>query len=493
MAAIDLGSNSFHMVIAREADDGSITIIDKVREMVRLGAGLSESGVLSAETRDRALHCLKRFKQRLKSIPAHRVRAVGTNTFRAAKNRDAFLRQAESALGHHISIISGHEEARLVYLGAAFDLTVSNKQRLVIDIGGGSTELTIGQGFEPSVMDSLYMGCVSLTRRVFGNGEITSLKIQQAERIVSRELETVLERYRMTGWDEVVGTSGTIKAIDNVARALGVKKDWVSIEGINQIREWVLEKGHSHYLDQVSDQRRPVFIGGFVILSTIFRDLGIERMDISQGALREGVAYELIGRLHNRDSRFDGVNALKAKFQPDEKQIHRVNSLALRLYQQVGKDWGLNTDLDRKLLIWAAQLHEIGMAISYNHHHQHSAYIVENSDINGFSRQIQRVLAVILRNGRQKLNIEQSEWLETGFLERVVKLTIILRLAVTIFRGRIDFDTRDIRCKARDNSIQLMVNKRWADEHPLTIYDLEAEKQYLEAKKYELSVIFESE
>jgi len=301
IAAIDLGSNSFHLVIARESDQGNIKIIDRVREMVRLSAGLDSHGNLNAHAQQSAIECLQRFRQRLKSIPPDRVRAVGTNTLRAAKNSRQFLELAEQALGHPISVISGHEEARLVYLGAAFDLESSGRNRLVVDIGGGSTELVLGQGNRPFYMDSLYIGCVSLTRRFFGDGVITELQIKRAENVVRRELEPIISTYQKLGWDEAVGTSGTIKAVDRLSRSLGIRQDWISGKSIEEITRWMLECGTTDKLLEISEQRRPVFPGGFLILSTIFSQLSIERMDISEGALREGVAYDLIGRLHNSD------------------------------------------------------------------------------------------------------------------------------------------------------------------------------------------------
>ena len=486
IAAIDLGSNSFHMVITREGDDGAITIVDKVREMVRLGAGLDEFGNLTLETQKRALACLSRFRQRLKSIPDKRIRAVGTNTFRAAKNSTEFLKKAQQALGHPISVISGHEEARLVYLGAAFDLSVSENQRLVVDIGGGSTEITIGKGYNPFLMDSLYMGCVSMTRRVFGDGMISAERIRSAQRIVRRELETVLEKYRSTGWDEVVGTSGTIKAIDEVSRQLGVANDWISPEGLNGLEHWIVQCAHSDNLIHVSEQRRPVFIGGFVILSTIFRDLGIQRMDISHGALREGVAYDLVGRLHNQDSRFAGVNVLVNQFQPDLHQIERVKHLGIVFLDKVSETWKLNSDIDPKLLVWASQLHEVGMSISYTHHHLHSAYIVENADIDGFSRQVQKALAFMVRNSRQKIDLSHIVSLTEELFLKVMRLTVLLRLAIAFFRGRMDTELSGVDLSVKENRINLMISEDWAAGHPLTMFDLETEKGYLAAAGFKL-------
>lgn len=481
IAAVDLGSNSFHMVIARENEQGGIQIIDKVREMVRLGAGLQENGNLSQTSRSRAVSCLERFRQRLQSIPRHRVRAVGTNTFRAAKNSQQFLVQAEQALGHPISVISGHEEARLIYLGAAFDLVVTEKKRLVVDIGGGSTELIVGSGFTPLAMDSLYIGCVSLTRRFFETGKITAKRIARAKRMVQRELETVVQKYRKEGWDEVVGTSGTIKATDRIARQLGIKKDWISAPGLDALEQWMLKCGHSTGLSWVSEQRREVFAGGFIILATVFRELGCDRIEISEGALREGVAYDLIDRLHDEDSRFNGVMNLVSLFGPDERQAQRVQDLAVSFLDQIEDSWELKRPIYRKLLIWGAQLHEIGIGISYSHHHLHGAYIIENSDINGFSRQVQRILALLVRNSRQKLHLSEEEWMAPEWATAVKKLTVLLRLAITMYRGRSDMDLDGVNILIRNDDLVLTVGPDWKEAHPLTMFDLETERTYLKS------------
>ncbi len=481
IAAVDLGSNSFHMVIARENEQGGIQIVDKVREMVRLGAGLQIDGNLSQASRSRAVSCLERFRQRLQSIPRHRIRAVGTNTFRAAKNSQHFQVQAEQALGHPISVISGHEEARLIYLGAAFDLFVTKRKRLVIDIGGGSTELIVGSGFTPLAMDSLYIGCVSLTRRFFENGKITTDRIARAKRMVQRELETIVRKYRKEGWDEVVGTSGTIKATDRISRQLGIKEDWISASGVDAIEEWILECGHSAGLSWVSEQRREVFVGGFMILATIFREFGCDRIEVSEGALREGVAYDLIDRLHDEDSRFNGVRNLASLFGPDERQAQRVQSLAVSFLEQVEDGWGLKRPIYRKLLIWGAQLHEIGIGISYSHHHLHGAYMIENSDMNGFSRQVQRILALLVKNSRQKLHLSEEEWMTPEWAMAAKKLTVLLRLAITMYRGRSDMDLDGINILIRENGLVLTINPDWKMAHPLTMFDLETERAYLKS------------
>jgi len=479
VATIDLGSNSFHMLIAVEGEEGGIRIVDRVREMIRLGAGLQSDRTLSEESQERAFRCLGRFRERLSAIPPHRVSTVGTNTLRVARNSREFLARAEEILGHPISVISGHEEARLVYLGAAFGLAVSNRKRLVIDIGGGSTEIIAGQGYRPLQLDSLYIGCVSMTRRFFDDGKITKDRMETAGQFVRRELETIVSKYRQLGWDEVVGTSGTIRAIDKLSRNLGIKKDWISHEGIDAIRNWMLQNQKSEALGLVSEQRRPVFVGGFTILSEFLAEFGITGIEVSDGALREGVAYDLIDRLHDEDARFSAVRELANFFGSDSHQAGRIGRLAQSLLNQVQQSWGLDEDIHHKLILWAAQLHEIGIGISYAHHHLHGAYIIENSDMDGFSRQAQRMLALIVGNSRQKLRFDDIDWLPLQSAEKIKRLTVILRLAITFFRGRSDVTLDETILQARDNSLTVIMNAQWSQSRPLTVYDLQTEKDYL--------------
>ena len=488
VAAIDLGSNSFHMVIADAGDHGSIKIMDQVREMIRLNAGLDPDRNLSGEAQQRALECLHRFRQCLTGIPVHRIRAVGTNTLRNAQNSDAFLKCAEAALGHPISVVSGHEEARLVYLGAAFDLSTRGKKRLVVDIGGGSTELIVGKSHKPLHMDSLEIGCVSLTRNVFDDGCITKSQFKRAKNLVSMELQPVIGAYRKLKWQEAVGTSGTIKAVDNVARELGVEQDWVSAKSMAKVKKWILDAKYSHSLSHVSDQRRPVFAAGFVILSTIFEELGINRMDISQGALREGVAYDLIGRLHDEDSRFHGVASLVTQFKTDPEQANRVQNLAIRFLDQVKDDWDLQENLNYKLLYWSARLHEVGISVSYDQYHLHSAYIIEHSNMDGFSRQIQKVLALLVRCHRLKIEIDAIARLPDEWVERVTRLIILLRLAVAFYRSRSDVDLFGILIKVSNRQVIVSFPKGWGRAHPLTVFDLENEKLVFESMGYGLEV-----
>ncbi len=488
LAALDLGSNSFHMIIAEQDATGGLNVIDRVKEMVRLNAGLDESGNLSEESQRNAIDCLQRFRQRLQDIPSRQVRAVGTNTFRAAHNSTEFIRRAEATLGHHISIISGHEEARLIYLGAAFSLETHGQRRLVIDIGGGSTELIIGSGHDAQIMDSLYMGCVSMTRKCFPEGMITAENLQRARAAAAQELEPVVGKYLGAAWEEVVGTSGSIRAVDNLSRSLGVRHDWVSPESFDCIEAWLLERGHANRLDLVPEQRRPVFAGGYAIISSIFRILKLERVDCASGALREGVLYDLNGRLRDLDSRDRGVMAMVARFNLDRTQAERVEKTCMFLLDPVRKSWNLEEIIWRKLLSWACMLHEIGTAIAFSQNHKHGGYIIENADINGFSRQQQRVLSLLVRSHRQKFPLALFDEVPDDTREQTIHAAMLLRLAMAFNRGRTHTVQPSIRLTAARHQLVLGLEKEWCDHHPLTMMDLETEVHYLAQVGFDLKI-----
>ncbi|MGB5709030.1 MAG: Ppx/GppA phosphatase family protein [Arenicellales bacterium] len=488
LAAIDLGSNSFHMVIAEQDENGRLQLIDRVKEMVRLNAGLDQDGNLSEESQQRAMECLDRFSQRLRAIPPQQVRAVGTNTFRAARNADEFIARAEHALGHHISIISGREEARLVYLGAAFSLESSGKQRLVIDIGGGSTELIIGRGYKAITMNSLYMGCVSFSRRFFPQGKITLKRLQKARLAAFYELEPVTQHYLRMGWQEVVGTSGTIRAVDDLSRALGLNQDWLSNKSFPLIDEYLIKRRSANKLDHISEQRMPVFAGGYAIISAIFKALGLERLDCASGALREGVLYDLNGRLQNHDSRDQGVDAIVSRFGLDMEQSERIELTCLELLDQVEEPLQLDQVVHHKLLGWASRLHEIGISIAFNQHHKHGSYIVENSDIDGFSRQQQRLLALLIRSHRQKFPSGLFQGLSEPTRSWLQHLAVLLRLSVALNRSRSGTPKDQVTLKVNKNNLQLSIDRMWCEDHPLTVMDLELERNYLKQAGIEVKI-----
>src|SRR5690606_37010247 len=404
LAAIDLGSNSFHMLVARYTL-GQLRTVDRLREMVRLAEGLDGRGGLRGEVRQRAFECLSRFGQRIRDIPRHRVRAVATNTVRALAAPQAFLVPAETALGHAIEVIAGREEARLIYLGVANAQPPKKGQlRLVVDIGGGSTECIIGSGFNAIERESLQVGCVASTRRFFESGRLSRRRWNEALVEVTAEFQQFAGTYRALGWQEVLGSSGTNKAIGEICAALKLTKGAVTADALAQVRERMLGAGHIEAIDLpgLSDERRPIFAGGVLVLEAAFTALGLERMAVSKAALREGVLYDMVGRASDDDPRDASVAALMLRYGIDADQALRVETTALQLFDQVATAWKLGPD-DRLMLGWAARLHDVGLVIAHSQYHVHGAYVLENSDIAGFSRQEQQYLAALVRTHRRRI------------------------------------------------------------------------------------------
>lgn len=487
-AAVDLGSNSFHMVVASYAE-GRLQIIDRMKDMVRLASGLDEARQLTADSMDRAIQCLERFGQRIGEVPRSNVRAVGTNTLRQARNGTAFLARARKALGHPIEIIAGREEARLIYLGVSHAVYGAGERRLVVDIGGGSTEVIIGRGFEPRLMESLYMGCVGVSERYFGEGEITAKRMRRAMLFAQQELETIETTYRKTGWEAAIGASGTILAINDAIRAKGWGENGISAESLQKLRELLVEaeRVDKLSLEGVAERRMPVFPGGVAILSAVFESLGIEQMLVSDGALREGLLYELIGRTEDKDTRDSTIAELAQRYGVDMDQGKRVAATATRLFKHVQGNWELDARSDRKLLEWAAQLHEIGLAVAHAQHHHHGGYLLTFSDMAGFSRQEQRHLAVLVRLHRRKFDDVELAGMADDERERLVRLCVLLRLAVVLNRSRSTETPPSIGAEVEKNRISLRFASRYLTDHPLTLADLESEQEMLKSAGIELA------
>ncbi len=385
-AAIDLGSNSFHMIVA-QFQEGELQVVDRLKEMVRLSAGLDSSNNLSEDAQERALSCLERFGQRISSLPQGNVRVVGTNTLRSAHNSKQFIKKAIIALGHTIDIISGMEEARLIYLGVAHNTAANNDKRLVIDIGGGSTEVIIGEGFNPICMESLYMGCVSMTVRFFADGAITPQALKQAELAARVELEPIYKMYKRMGWNVAIGASGSIKAVQSVVKAAGWCEEGISLAALKQLVQAIKKTDHIDKIqfDGLSEKRAPVFVGGVVVLYSIFKALKLEHMEVSEGALREGLLHDLLGRIHHEDVRARSVSSLAKTFNADLDQYSRMQPTIEQCVPQLSDAWEFDPQEDSQWLLWAAMLHEIGLSISHSHYHKHRAYIVGNTDLPGFT------------------------------------------------------------------------------------------------------------
>jgi exopolyphosphatase/guanosine-5'-triphosphate,3'-diphosphate pyrophosphatase len=482
LAAVDLGSNSFHMIVVRK-DHGEFQVLDRMREMVQLGAGLDARNQLSEEARARALACLERFGQRLRALPRGSVRVVGTNTLRKARKAAGFIREAEQTLGHPIQVISGIEEARLIYLGVSHSLADNVGHRLVVDIGGGSTELIIGERFEPIQLESLYMGCVSMTQQYFADGSIGKSALRAADVAAGLELEGVAETFRGLGWQEAVGASGTAKSIARVVEEQGWSESGITRESLKKLRKALLDGGHAKKLSLkgLTKERAPIFAGGFVVLANTFEALGIEHMAVSEGSLREGVIYDLMGRSEHEDVRERSVNALCQRYHVDLNQAARVERTALAFLQQVAADWGLDDEHHAATLGWAARLHEVGLDIAHSQFQKHGAYVVEHADLLGFSRQEQQVLAALVRGHRRKLPTAVFDALPTGLADSALRLCLLLRLAVKLHRSRTSKPLPELDLAGTEDSLRLSFPEGWLASHPLTAIDLEREQDYLKS------------
>ncbi len=488
IAAVDLGSNSFHLIVA-QIENGQLQVIDRLKEMVRLGAGLNKKKCLNDEVRERALDCLLRFSQRLRDLPQHAVRAVGTNTLRQIRDDGAFLQEAEQALGHPIEIIAGREEARLVYLGVAHGLAAGNDKRLVVDIGGGSTELIIGQGMESQERESLFMGCVSFSRRFFPDGKITAQRMHAATIAGRLEVRPVQALYNSRNWNEAVGSSGSIRSIRDVVQAQSWSDKGISRKSLKKLRKALIEAGHADKLrlDGLSENRRPVFAGGVAVLSAVFKALEIERMRVSDLALREGLLFELLGGIQHHDSRERTVDTLIRRYGLDQAQGKRVADSAELLLDQVEASWNLQDSELRLLLRWAALLHEIGLAISHDGYHKHGAYILANADLAGFTRQFQGMLSVLVRLHRRKFSVAPFDSLGKNSRDSCRRLSILLRLSALLHRGRSQRQKPSPGIMAEKNNIILSFPPDWLEQHPLTEAELQREAKYLDAAGYFLS------
>ncbi len=490
IAAIDLGSNSFHLIIAR-AIDGELQVLDRLKEMVQLAAGLDERQQLSREARERALACLARFGERLQRIPASQVRVVGTNTLRQARNSRGFVAEAEALLGHPIEIVSGIEEARLIYLGVAHSTAPVDGKRLVIDIGGGSTELIIGRGFEPLHLESLYMGCVNMTRRHFTNKRVQEADLRRAELAVQVELEPVQAAYEALGWDVVTGASGTIRALRDIAMSEGWSREGLGRTALQRMRQALLAAGSARRMAErweLSPERAAVLAGGFTVLHGIVETLGIAQLSVADGALREGVVYDLLGRIRHEDARERTIALLTRRYTIDKSQARRVAETARHLYRQVGAGWGLGDARFLGDLTWAARLHEIGLAIAHSQYHKHGGYILQHADLPGFSRSEQQLIAALVRGHRRKFPLDDVfSALPRSLIEPGQRLCVLLRLAVLLHRAHRRQALPEFSLKARKQSLRLRFPEGWLAAHPLTRADLETEVQYLKKTGFKLS------
>jgi exopolyphosphatase/guanosine-5'-triphosphate,3'-diphosphate pyrophosphatase len=481
IAAVDLGSNSFHMIVG-QIDNGQLQIVDRMKEMVRLGEGLDQNRRIRPEVAERALACLRRFGERLADLPPQSVRAVGTNTLRQVRDGGAFLQQAHDALGHDIEIIAGREEARLIYLGVAHGLAEDGRKRLVVDIGGGSTELIIGRDMQPRERESLFMGCVSMSQRYFPDGRITKASMDMAVLHARIELRGVRRLFNADHWELAVGASGTIRSIRSIVQAEGWSDAGISKASLKKLRQRLIAAGHidAVQLNGLTEERRPVFAGGVAVLSGIFKSLGIHEMRVSDLALREGLLYELLGSITQHDSRDRTVDALLKRYGLDLGHARNVASTSLQLYRQVRGEWPFASVDGIRLLKWASLLHEIGLVISHSGHQKHGAYILANADLPGFTRQQQAMLASMVRWHRRKLSSSAFSEFPTEVRKPLLRLCVLLRLSVLLNRGRAAQAAAVPDTRIDDGELLLQFPAEWLQQHPLTSAELEEEAARLQ-------------
>ncbi|MGH8548302.1 MAG: exopolyphosphatase [Methylococcales bacterium] len=487
VAAVDLGSNSFHMIVSK-LQDGQLHTIDRMRETVRLAAGLDLRRRLTDTARERAIGCLHRFGQRLREMPRGSVRAVGTNTLRRAKNTADFLREAVTALGHPIEIISGIEEARLIYLGVAQSLEPGPQKRLVIDIGGGSTEFIIGTGTTPLKKESLHMGCVSMSERYFPDSIINAKRVKRAVIAAQLELESIWQDFSAGEWQQAVGSSGTFRAVAKAIQSRGWSTTSITAASINQLVDYLIEAGDINQIQipELAPDRLPVFPGGVAIVQAAFKTLGIDTMQVSDGALREGLLYDLLGRIYHNDVRENSVKALAERYHTNFEHAAQIVDTLRVCFGQIELPDGLIPETAAQTLEWAARLHEIGLDIAHNKYHKHGAYIIEHADMAGFSQQEQKLLAALVRVHRRKFADKPFDDLFAPWNNSAKYLAVLLRLAVILHRSRHLNPLPDFRLILTSDKLAIHFPEHWLNGHPLTQADLQQEAFYLEAAGIQL-------
>ena len=486
LAAVDLGSNSFRLIVGRVDETGAgsqIYPVDALREPVRLAAGLSRDKFLDRPAQLRGLDALKRFGERLRDFHPDHVRAVATNTLRVAKNAIDFLVEAERALGFPIEVIAGREEARLIYAGAAHSVPASDGRRLVVDIGGGSTEFIIGEGYQPLEMESLYIGCVSHSRQFFPSGNIDDYTMRQAELAARREIQIISGEYRKAGWDQAIGSSGTARALAELLEANGFNDPGVTHGitrgGLERLKRALIkaENVNRAKLAALKPDRIPVLAGGLSIMLAVFSEMQIDYADTTDAALRLGVLYDLLGRSHHEDMRAVTVEGFTRRYGVDRAQGERIGRLAVAFFGQLvavpaGQAPAKSADEieeSEAFLSWAAALHEIGLSISHSAYHKHSAYIASNADMPGFSRTDQARLATLVLGHAGKLGkLAQAAAIDWCLL-------FCLRLSVLLCRRRADVALPTIEVAENGGGFEVRLPKRWVDENPLTEYSLAQE------------------
>lgn len=501
VAALDLGSNSFHLLLA-QADQGEVRVVDRIKERVALASGFDSKHGIAPDAKQRALECLARFSQRLVGYDGGFVRAVGTNTMRSAKDGGAFLAEAERTLGYPIELVSGAEEARLIYAGVRFASGYFKRRICAIDIGGGSTELVVGKGKQPELAESLRMGCVVWSERFFPDGQITEQGFEEAIRSARLQLRSLVRAYRNADVDLFVGSSGTALSIAAVIDEMKLETDselsgmagHFSRSALMRLKSLLIEVGSTEDLDLkgLSDGRVPVIAGGVALMIAVFDALRFERMAVSEGALREGLLAELVGHLHHEDSRDGTILAMAKRLSVDMEQAGRVASTAALLFEVSRRSWGMRRWREGMSLRWAALLHEVGMSVNHNAYRKHGSYLVTHADLAGFTQNAQERLAALVYCHRGRMRTEIFDGFRAELRQGLIEVCLLLRIARILHRSRSSRPLPAWAPKGRGGenarSLELGIPKTWCEEHPLTRADLEDEVKVWEAMGWSLSI-----
>ena len=487
LAAIDMGSNSFHLMVSRIVD-GRLQVVDRLKERVRLADGMDENKVLSEESMKRGLDCLALFAERMQSIHPDHIRVTGTYTLRVAKNSQTFIDRARALLGHPIEIISGLEEARLIYQGVSHTQHTQGRI-LVIDIGGGSTELIIGEKYQPMALTSRKMGCVTFTKEFFGSGKASEKHFNAAILEALHQLEPILTQFTTLNWNQCLGSSGTIKTVKELLLAQGGDGS-ITLEGLESLKNQIIQQKYFADLNLpgLTDDRRPVIASGVAILLALFQGLGIETMEYSDGALREGILYEFVSRQEHQDIREKTAKGLADMYHIDLLQAERVRQTALRIFDCIAESWNLPAEQMRPLLSWAATLHEIGLVINFSAIQKHSAYILQNSDLPGFNQEEQQALTALVRFHRKTFKAYEFSSIPNYDDEALWKTIRILRLAVALNHRRLDNILPTFDISIVDENTLLSLPESWADNNKLLMQNLEREQKYLKVMNWALGI-----
>lgn len=489
LAAVDLGSNSFRLQIC-QLQDGGLQVVDSIKEMVRFAGGLDEHKMLNEQSQQRALACLACFGERLRGFAAHQVRVVATNTFRVAKNIDAFIPQAEAVLGFPIEIIAGREEARLIYTGVVHTLPTNGQAMLVVDIGGGSTEFVIGRDLQPDVTESLNLGCVTYSMRFFPKGKVSGKSFQAAINAARTEVQSIAPKLRELGWQLAVGTSGTARALRDVLACSGDKHDLITLDWLKSLANQLIQAGSTkkaNLLGLKSD-RVEVFAGGLAVMIGIFTELKIQSMQVTDAALRDGVFYDMMGRQLDDDMRVRTVEEFQKRYHVDLSQADRVSRVAERFFLDLTAQYDAEKVAGWRLYVkWSAMLHEIGLSIAHTAYHKHAAYILENADMPGFSRNEQHILSMIVLGHRGDLR-KISECVNDSMLWVSI---LSLRLAALFCRARLPV-TLPVGVKLQyvnqEKEFILSIAREWLADNPLTASALQQESLLWEKIKHRFQV-----